>query len=157
MSRVYFQKPKKYAGFPPSVHLKKILEVYPNAIVKKDSNKYLEVEIDMQPTVFSKTYSIRIVYSNLKNISVYVVNQELKLASNREKLPHVYSTKEQKLCLYTPTRNEWRPNMLIIDSIVPWALEWLDFYEHWLIDGEWLGGGHDEYAAEKNEKNEKKV
>jgi hypothetical protein len=27
------------------------------------------------------------------------------------------------------------------NSIVPWASEWLFFYEMWLITGEWDGGG----------------
>jgi hypothetical protein len=31
--------------------------------------------------------------------------------------------------------------MLIADSVVPWASEWLFFYEIWLPSGEWHGGG----------------
>jgi hypothetical protein len=31
--------------------------------------------------------------------------------------------------------------MLLADSIVPWASEWLFFYEFWLVTGEWDGGG----------------
>ena len=28
-----------------------------------------------------------------------------------------------------------------IKLIVPWAAEWFWFFEHWLVTGEWLGGG----------------
>ncbi|MDY0295864.1 MAG: hypothetical protein RB296_00975 [Acidobacteriota bacterium] len=31
--------------------------------------------------------------------------------------------------------------MIIAKTIVPWASEWLIFYELWLATGEWLGGG----------------
>lgn len=31
--------------------------------------------------------------------------------------------------------------MLIANTIVPWAVEWLFFYEVWLVTGEWGGGG----------------
>ena len=29
--------------------------------------------------------------------------------------------------------------MLIVDTIVPWAAEWLLHYEIWLATGEWFG------------------
>ena len=31
--------------------------------------------------------------------------------------------------------------MLLADTIVPWAAEWLMHYELWLVTGEWTGGG----------------
>ena len=41
----------------------------------------------------------------------------------------------------------------IADTIVPWAQEWLYYYEIWLATNEWCGGGHiptsqDEYEKE---------
>lgn len=33
--------------------------------------------------------------------------------------------------------------MLIADTIVPWASEWLLHYEYWLSTGTWHGGGHE--------------
>ena len=36
---------------------------------------------------------------------------------------------------------EWNPTMLLSRTIVPWASEWLLFYELWVITGVWLGGG----------------
>jgi hypothetical protein len=54
-----------------------------------------------------------------------------------ESLPHVY--REGTLCLYR--KGEWSSAMLIANSIVPWASEWLLFYEIWLATGEWHGGG----------------
>ena len=59
-----------------------------------------------------------------------------------KELPHVYSQKEQRLCLYYPRgRCAWNSSMGIAKTIMPWTSEWLFFYELWLATGEWLGGG----------------
>ena len=34
-----------------------------------------------------------------------------------------------------------RITKLISNTIIPWTIEWLYFYELWLATGEWLGGG----------------
>jgi hypothetical protein len=31
--------------------------------------------------------------------------------------------------------------MQVGDTIVPWLMEWLVFYEAWGVTGEWRGGG----------------
>ena len=89
-----------------------------------------------------------ICYEQNRSVKVYVINKKLKIAPNRVKLPHVYSSKRQQLCLYSPSRNEWNGFNYIIDTIIPWASEWLYFYELWLPEGKWYGGGHDEYPNE---------
>lgn len=154
MSRTYFQKPKKPLGVPSYYQLRKIKEKFPKVFIRKKKFDYLEIELNLRATPLSKEYLVKIVYNKNKKVDVFIVGEKLKLAENRTRLPHVYSTPNQRLCLYTPFKREWHPKMLIIDTIIPWTLEWLDFYEHWLIDGEWLGGGHDEYAAERNRINE---
>jgi hypothetical protein len=44
------------------------------------------------------------------------------------------------LCLYYP--GQWRPDLLLSTTIVPWTAEWLMHYELWLATGHWTGGGH---------------
>lgn len=94
----------------------------------------------------SKTYIIRIEY-NGSVPEVYVNNQGL-IKNKREKIPHTYKTnyisKDNQivqLCLFYPKYNEWKPYMYISDYFVPWAIEWLFYYESWRITGQWLGGG----------------
>jgi hypothetical protein len=53
-------------------------------------------------------------------------------------LPHVFGGED--LCLYY--EGEWTSEMALVETIVPWASEWLVHYELWLITGEWGGGGH---------------
>ncbi len=101
-----------------------------------------EWEVNLQPTPLSRLYRIKLIYNINKNPEVYVLYPEqLELYPGKVKLPHVYSTKKQNLCLYFPHANEWRKGMMVAKTIIPWASEWLQFYEIWLATGEWLGGG----------------
>lgn len=58
-------------------------------------------------------------------------------------LPHLQfnSTRpeDSALCLYHPAANEWNNTMLIADTVLPWASEWLLHYELWHLDGVWRG------------------
>lgn len=47
--------------------------------------------------------------------------------------------KTVKICLHLG--HEFNASQLIAECIVPWAVEWLYFYELWLATGEWCGGG----------------
>ena len=62
-----------------------------------------------------------------------------------EKPPHIYRRPESasgwSLCLFDPRTKDWEPHRLIAETIIPWAAEWLFFYEGWLVDGHWAGGG----------------
>ena len=60
-------------------------------------------------------------------------------------LPHVYLNQKDErmspLCLFDPALNQWDHHMLISETTVPWAVDWLVFYEGWLATGRWFGGG----------------
>jgi hypothetical protein len=66
-----------------------------------------------------------------------VVEPALARRPDARSLPHVYPGHE--LCLYYG--NEWRHDMLLASTIVPWAAGWLIHYELWLVTGRWAGGG----------------
>lgn len=92
------------------------------------------------PTIISDSYKVKIVYGKNTRLSVYVIEPKpLSLAENEKRLPHVYSHKEQRLCLYYP--REWLGKELITKTILPWTSEWLFHYECWVITGEWRGKG----------------
>lgn len=67
----------------------------------------------------------------------------VRLPSNKEgQLPHVYPPADDPtLCLFDPKTDEWDPSMPLAQTIVPWALDWLACYEHWVMLGTWTGGG----------------
>lgn len=59
-----------------------------------------------------------------------------------DEVPHLLFYKEDPersgLCLFDPEGREWSPADLIADTTVPWASEWLLYYELWHLTGEWL-------------------
>ena len=94
----------------------------------------------LQPTPLSCEYTVRITYRAGTFPRVKVVPQLRSRPG--EPLPHFY--REGLLCLHK--ENEWSPDMLIADTIVAWASEWLIHYEIWLATGDWHGGGENPTA-----------
>ncbi|WP_109694365.1 hypothetical protein [Chitinophaga deserti] len=124
---------------------------FPGSTVTRSGEQGLAWEGWVQPTSLSPLYKLRLTYSRKTGVGVFVISPKLKLAKGKTKLPHVYSTPNQKLCLYYPVEREWDPSMFFVKTILPWATDWLYYYEHWLLtDGEWLGGGieHDDPEQE---------
>ncbi|WP_069130045.1 hypothetical protein [Rhodohalobacter halophilus] len=98
------------------------------------------------PTPVSDSYTLKLTYKKGSGVDVFVVDpKRLKLAKGKKRLPHVYSHKKQELCLYYPSaevrERKWYPDMFLVHTVVPWAVEWLEFYEYWLGKGDWHGGG----------------
>ncbi|WP_299606256.1 hypothetical protein [uncultured Aquimarina sp.] len=137
-------------GLLSSQQLKKIKADFAGAQVVKNTWDNFQVIIKVQPTAISEEYDLSIVYEQNQLVKVFVVNKQLKIATNRKKLPHVYDSKKQQLCLYSPSKKEWDGFKYIVDTIIPWASEWLYYYELWLPEGKWYGGGHNEYPNEEN-------
>ena len=104
---------------------------------------------NVTPTAISDTYTLKIVYDEPFLPNVYVVSPKpLTLAKGAEKLPHTYDTKKQWLSLFKPNSGEWNSTMLIANTIVHWAIEWLYYYENWVYTGKWLGDGHGNWDAD---------
>ena len=148
MGSSYIKKSKqaRKKGFSASKQFEKLKQAFPHLKVLKQKGNHFEVVVKLRPTTASRVYDVKVCFNKYQGVSVYVVNEKLEVARNRKKLPHVYSHEEQKLCLYSWKKRQWTKEKLISSTIIPWASEWLEFYELWLISGQWLGGGHDEYG-----------
>jgi hypothetical protein len=109
-------------------------------IIRKGEDELIWIG-DITPTPLSETYRVKLHYKRGAFINVSVVARKLKLAEGATKLPHVYSTHRQQLCLYYPKDNEWHTGMYYVKSLIPWASEWLYHYEIWVGSGQWHGGG----------------
>lgn len=132
---------KRYTAIQQISALKKRYEFKNSQLVVK-SNSFT-YSFDVRPTPLSDSYRLKIDYKEHSFPKVYVVfPKPLKLAVGAERLPHTYDTKRQLLCLFTPNYGEWNDTMLIANTIVHWAIEWLYYYENWVYTGKWLGGGH---------------
>lgn len=93
----------------------------------------------LQPTEMSERYRVVISWDGVSyRPRVRVIAPALRTRGD-EPLPHVFS--DGSVCLHMP--DEWSPDDLISETIIPWASEWLLHYELWLVTGEWTGGGHE--------------
>ncbi|WP_176968657.1 hypothetical protein [Amycolatopsis xylanica] len=93
--------------------------------------------MELQPTPVSRHYTVKIAHQPPFDPDVEVLAPILRLHRDAKGLPHVYPG--NRLCLYEP--GEWKSNMLLASTVLPWAIEWLYYYEIWLAIGEWTGGG----------------
>ena len=91
---------------------------------------------ELAPTALSRMYLVRIRYRLGEHPKVTVLRPTLRTRLE-EGLPHVYTG--DLLCLYEDV--DWTPAMSLAHTTVPWAAEWLMYYEIWLATGTWEGGG----------------
>lgn len=106
-------------------------------------------KFDVRPHPLSRTYTLQIRFRRTGVPKVFVLAPDLNKLAEGRRLPHVYSIKPIRLCLYFPGDREWTPEKSIAETIVPWAYLWLMYFEHWLATDEWQGGGV--HPGEKNE------
>ena len=93
------------------------------------------------PTPLSREYSLCIDYRQGKTPRVFVEEPDLLVLAEGRRLPHVYEQKPCRLCLYLPNSGEWGAWMRIDQTIVPWALLWLFYFEEWISSNQWKGEG----------------
>lgn len=102
-------------------------------------NAQLIWEYALQPAVACDTYEVRLEARPYAQAEIFVTSPALR-PDAQGRLPHVYSN--GALCLNRA--KEWRVDKLFINTAIPWALEWLYFYELWLVDHIWRGDGLDD-------------
>jgi hypothetical protein len=94
--------------------------------------------MNITPTPLSCTYTVQLRYRLCEPPRVHVLDPPLVVQEGKNP-PHTYS--ENQLCLYLPRAGEWRSDMFLSQTIVPWISEWLLHYEIWRATGKWCGGG----------------
>jgi hypothetical protein len=97
----------------------------------------------VQPYDLGAQYRIEIEYRLGSWPKVWVQDPPLSPRPGAETIPHVYPG--PRPCLFY--RDEWRPNMPLVTSILPWLYRWLFHYEAWHVTGTWAGGGIDHGPA----------
>lgn len=90
----------------------------------------------VQPTPVNQRYQFRMEYSVPRPPRVWIESPALRSRSPNERVPHTF--KDGRLCLF---RDDFRSDMKLATTIVPWLMYWLFFYEAWLATGVWYGGG----------------
>jgi len=98
-------------------------------------------QFDAKPTPVSRTYRLRLDYTLQGPPEVFVLDPGLQALAEGRTIPHLYDQQRGRLCLYLPKSGEWHSRRLLADTLVPWSVLWLFYFEEWLISGEWKGGG----------------
>jgi hypothetical protein len=93
----------------------------------------------LTPSAVSRTYMMRVSYKLGKSPKVNVISPDLSALADSKPLPHIYGGNE--ICLFLPGSGEWTSSMFLAETVVPWTVEWLFFFEIWNATGEWYGGG----------------
>jgi hypothetical protein len=91
----------------------------------------------IKPNQACATYLIRIDALSGQRPLVRVIEPTLRISPHQYRETHCFF--DGSLCLHL--HEQWTPDMLVADTIVPWTALWLINYEFWLATGLWLGGG----------------
>lgn len=94
------------------------------------------VLVEIKHLQLANKYLIKILINSFGYPEVYMMENKRQKKELSKEIPHIY-TKSSRLCLYYP--GEWKRNMLFSSTILPWTIEWLLAYEHWLENKEWIG------------------
>ena len=113
---------------------------YPESKVSVKKGKLVWEGI-LKPTSLSREYKIKLICDRMDNPKVYLKGSDIK-GIERGDFPHHYKKTEYGVLLCLNYTAEFNYSMKLTDTIIPWTLEWLCFYEIWLYTGEWHGGGH---------------
>ena len=75
--------------------------------------------------------------------SVRVLNGAVRPAPDGTTVPHLYGSWDDPrgadLCLYYPPDESMVLGHEVAEKLLPWAYEWLYYYEMWLVTGMWFG------------------
>jgi hypothetical protein len=109
---------------------------YHPTFVTSATNRELRSTGHLQPTSTSRVYDVIIRYEAGNRPEPYVIGLRQRADS---RIPHTYAPDHP--CLYYPAGREWRSDMMIATTIIPWLSLWLYYYEVWHATGIWMGGG----------------
>ena len=142
--------------YPLVVQLFSLKKAYGPLVESSSVSKgVLTCIINLQPAPDCDIYKVKIKYKQ-GNFSPKVWLLNPKLERVNDKLPHhIYghdSAGHPQLCVFYPGYNEWNPQMLISQSLVPWIITWLNTYEYWLITGKWIYAESPHLATKGNSK-----
>lgn len=116
---------------------------WPEATLDFVQGRALRFGFKMAPTQWSRIYRCSLVIYPAQFPELFVMEPDLKVLAAGRALPHTYPHEGAgtKLCLWLPKDREWSAHMRLDETYLPWAAEWLDYFEEWLTTGEWTGGG----------------
>ncbi len=99
----------------------------------RSSHRLLKCEGLITPSIGCATYRIQISYAQAGIPEVRIKDPQITPSATI----HMY--RNGRLCLYNPEETPWKSSDNLHEKSIPWAAEWLVFYELYLLCGKWLG------------------
>lgn len=130
-----------------SIPLQKFLLIikYKKFLFKDNSSRKLDMDFLIPSTnIINIKYTMKLKYSSLSHKpKVFVLTDTLPKRPN-DVIPHIYETKIMNgkqylnICPFFPN-DDWNNAYSIADTVFLWAIEWIYFYELWIVTGQWSG------------------
>lgn len=116
---------------------------WPQSSLVLDGGKSLRFCFKVAPNLLARTYQCLLRIPVARHPELLVLDPDPRVLAVGRKVPHTYphDGPGTKLCLWLPDAHEWAATMKLSETYLPWAAEWLDYFEEWLVTGEWAGGG----------------
>jgi hypothetical protein len=99
----------------------------------------------LRPSAISRPYLIHLAYKLGSDPEVFLLEPDPFALAHKvipgRPLPHNYGGDPLRLCLFVPASGEWKPIDPLATTVLPWACEWLWFFEDWVFTNVWSGGG----------------
>jgi len=116
---------------------------WPQSTLEFVGGKELRFTFSVAPNRFSRTYRCLLRIPTARYPELLVLDPDPHVLAGGRRVPHIYphDGPGTKLCLWLPETHEWSAAMKLTDTYLPWAAEWLDYFEEWLVTNEWAGGG----------------
>lgn len=116
---------------------------WPQSSLVMAGGKELRFTFSMAPNRFARTYRCLLRIPVARHPELVVLDPDPRQLAGGRSVPHTYrhDAPGTKLCLWLPDAYEWSATKKLADSYLPWAAEWLDYFEEWLVTDEWAGGG----------------
>jgi hypothetical protein len=99
----------------------------------------LTAEGCIRGNALTRRYRISLEYSPGAWPRAFVLDPGLERRHPDQPVAHTSGPNEP--CLFTARNRDWLPTMYLGQTVMPWLMEWLVFYEAWRATGEWQGGG----------------
>jgi hypothetical protein len=134
MSSQYFGRRRAYNKYAFLSFQKKQVEDHFHFLKCRIEQNVLICTGYVQPEGCNKQYKVQI---------RYVVGKEPKstiLSPFIEPSKHIHMYQDHSLCLHYPPDMEWNERTAIYKYTIPWLIEWIIFYELYLVNGnKWEG------------------
>jgi hypothetical protein len=87
----------------------------------------------VRPTASSQRYKLEAEYQPWSAPALRILEPKIQ----PEAKLHFHA--DGTLCLYDWREQPWQKKWHLADTVIPWAAEWLVFYEIYLLTGKWVG------------------